>query len=65
MSTDEIIHIDADDATGRPVIVNCAAGSTVTINVNVRIHNYYGWPDWMDLATATSISDTIRRRGDE
>lgn len=62
MPTDEVINIDAKDATGRPVVVNCAAGSTVTVNVNVRIHNYYGWPELLDRAAIDAILQTIRGR---
>lgn len=63
MPTDEIINIDGNEANGRPVVVNCSAGSTVTVNVNVRIHNYYGLPQWMDRDALNEILKTIKGRG--
>jgi hypothetical protein len=41
----EEIEIDMADQNRKPVVVNAAGGSHVTVNVSVKNYTY---PDWLD-----------------
>lgn len=41
----EEINVDLADNNRKPVVVNAAGGSHVTVNVNVRNYQY---PEWLD-----------------
>jgi hypothetical protein len=41
----ENVEIDLADSERKPVTVNCAGGSHVTVNVSVRNFSY---PEWLD-----------------
>lgn len=41
----EDVDIDLGDSNKKPVVVNAAGGSHVTVNVNVRNYQY---PEWLE-----------------
>jgi hypothetical protein len=56
----QVINVDVDDKTTKPVVINAENGSVVTVNVNVK--HYHGMAEWFGREDYAALLEALKGR---